>query len=123
MKKYKKFFEEDIWREAYELQKEVFEISRSFPPEERYGLWNQINKSSNSVVANRAEAHGRYYFADKVRTLYIVRCELEETQSHLIVACSRGYVSKEACLKLVNKYENLKKKINGDIKNLNSQKK
>ncbi|MBU1895826.1 four helix bundle protein [Patescibacteria group bacterium] len=114
-KEYRKFYENELWKEAYELQKEVFKLTQTFPKDECYGLISQLNKSSNSVCANIAEEHGRYFFADKIRVLYIVRGELQETQSHLIVSQSRNYVSKEKCTELVNKYENVQMKLNGRI--------
>lgn len=114
-KEYKKFYETDLWQDAYELQKEVFALTKNFSKDERFGLNSQLNNSSNSVCANIAEEHGRYYFKDKIRVLYIVRGELEETQSHLIVAQSREYLPREKCTELVNKYEKLKMKLNGRI--------
>ncbi|OGH73890.1 MAG: hypothetical protein A3C90_03340 [Candidatus Magasanikbacteria bacterium RIFCSPHIGHO2_02_FULL_51_14] len=113
--KYSKFYQTEIWKEAYELQKEVFAMTQTFPKHERYGLGSQLDNSSNSVCANIAEEHGRYYFADKVRVLYIVRGEIEETQSHLIVAQSRGYATKEKSTELVHRYEKLAIRINGRI--------
>ena len=114
-KKYKKFYEDELWKESYELQKEVFNLTQTFPKDECYGLISQLNKSSNSVCANIAEEHGRYFFADKIRVLYIVRGELQETQSHLIVSQSRNYISKEKCTELVNQYERVQMKLNGRI--------
>ncbi|MBU2542699.1 four helix bundle protein [Patescibacteria group bacterium] len=114
-KKYKKFYEEDDWLDAYELQKEVFELTGGFPRDEKFSLISQIHRSSNSVVANIAEAHGRFYFLDKVRVLYIVRGEIEETQSHIIVSQSRNYINKDRASELVGRYEEVKKKINGKI--------
>lgn len=122
MKEYKKFYEMDIWKEAYGLQKHVFDFTQSYPKDERFGLVSQTNDSANSVVANIAESHGRFYYADKIRVLYTVRGELEETQSHLMVAFSRQYINKEACNKTINDYENLKKRINNYINNLWNQK-
>jgi four helix bundle protein len=113
--KYKRFYEDELWIMAYELQKEVFRLSKKFTKEERYGLVSQVNNSSNSVMANIAEEHGRFYFADKIRVLYIVRGEAEETQSHLICAASRGYVSQDECTRVVNGYERLCKILNGRI--------
>src|SRR3989339_1355933 len=107
MKEYKKFYEMEIWREAYRLQKRVFDFTQSYLKDERFGLISQTNDSANSVVANIAESHGRFYYADKIRVLYTVRGELEETQSHLMVAYSRGYIIQDKCNKLVNDYENL----------------
>ena len=122
MKKYKKFFEEDLWKEAFDLQKEVFKITKKFPTEEKFGLRSQLNNSSNSVMANLAEEHGRFYFGDKVRMLYIVRGEVEETQSHLICAVSRQYVGQKMCSELVEKYEKLKIKLNGRISDFSRKK-
>ena len=122
-KQYQKFYELDIWKEGYELQKEVFALTQTFPREERYGLGSQLNDSSNSVIANIAESHGRFYYADKIRVLYTVRGELEETQSHLIVAQSRGYIPREKTVELVRRYEHLKQKLNGYINDFSKRKK
>lgn len=42
---------------AYETGMEVFRLSRSFPPEERYSLTSQISRSSRSVAVNIAEGY------------------------------------------------------------------
>jgi len=122
MKKYKKFFEDELWLQAFELQKEIIELSVRFPDYEKYGLRSQINNSSNSVMANIAEEHGRYHYADKIRVLYIVRGEIEETQSHCLCAVSRNYVRKDEVVNIINKYENLKKTLNGRINDFRKKK-
>jgi four helix bundle protein len=118
---YHKFYEMEIWKERFGLQKEIFELTRSFPKDEKYGLISQINDSSNSVIANIAESHGRYHFADKIRVLYIVRGEIEETQSHLLVASSRNYCLREQSVLIINKYEKLKMKLNSYISSISNQ--
>ncbi len=117
MKHYKKFYQTELWQEGYEIQKKVFELATLFPKEEKYGLTSQVNRSSNSVIANLAEEHGRFYFKDKVRVLYIVRCEIQETQSHLIVAVGRGYINDSDAIIIIKKYEKLKMMINGRVTN------
>ncbi|OGY43126.1 MAG: hypothetical protein A3J62_03425 [Candidatus Buchananbacteria bacterium RIFCSPHIGHO2_02_FULL_38_8] len=91
---------------------EVYELSSQFPTTEKFSLTNQISKSANGIIANIAEAHGRYYYADKVRVLYITRGELEETQSHLRVALGRKYISKKLFNLLNEEYEGLARGIN-----------
>jgi len=112
----------DIWKDGYELQKEIFELVKVFPKEEVYGLISQFNRSANSILANIAEAHGRYHYADRIRVLYISRGEIEETQSHLLVASSRGYITEDKAFSFIERYENLKKKVNGYINNLSQEK-
>ena len=82
----KAFYELRIWQKGYELLMEIYRITSTFPKKEQYGLTSQLRNSANSVIANIAEGHGRYYFADKVRVLYTARGEVEETRSHLRVA-------------------------------------
>ena len=39
----------DVYRLGYELAMEIFELSKHFPPEERFALTTQIRRSSRSV--------------------------------------------------------------------------
>ncbi len=45
-----------VYRTAYELAMEIFEVSKRFPVEERYVLTSQIRRSSRSVCLNLREA-------------------------------------------------------------------
>ena len=46
----------DIYKKAFEAAMRIFELSKTFPVEERYSLTDQIRRSSRSVCANFAEA-------------------------------------------------------------------
>ena len=46
----------NVYRLAMELQQLVFDLSLSFPPEERFSLTDQIRRSSRSIGANLCEA-------------------------------------------------------------------
>ncbi len=116
------FRELKIWKKGFELLMEIREITKEFPHEEKYGLIDQLNRSSNGVVANIAEASGRYHYADKVRGLYISRGECFETQSHLSVALGLKYISDTQFQKLDKEYEGLSKGINSYIQSLMKKK-
>jgi len=45
-----------VYQLSYRLALEVFEVSKSYPKEEKYSLTDQIRRSSRSVPANIAEA-------------------------------------------------------------------
>jgi four helix bundle protein len=107
MKKYSSFRDLRIWEKGYELLIEIYKASGEFPSEEKYALTSQIRRSSNSVIALIAEAHGRYYYADKCRVLYQARGECFETQSHLSVALGLKYIPKRLVEKLDKEYEGL----------------
>ena len=46
-----------VFQLAYRLAMEIFELSKDFPPEERYSLTDQIRRSSHSVAVNIAEGY------------------------------------------------------------------
>ena len=46
----------DVYQMAFDAAMEIFEISKEFPPEEKYSLTDQIRRSSRSVCANISEA-------------------------------------------------------------------
>jgi len=46
-----------VYKKAYALAMDIFNISKSFPKEETYSLTDQIRRSSRSVCANIAKAY------------------------------------------------------------------
>ena len=117
----KSFQDLKIWQKGYELLMRVYEVTSKYPSEEKFGLVSDTRRSANSVIANIAESHGRYFFADKIRVLYIARGETEETRSHLRVALGRKYLSKDEFEFLDKEYEGLGVGINFYIQDLKKQ--
>jgi four helix bundle protein len=75
---------------------EIFEISKSWPPEERYSLIDQIRRSSRSVCSNLREAWAkRRYEAHFVSKLTDSDGENAETDTWLDFAKDCGYLSEE----------------------------
>ena len=59
-----------VYQLAFELQQEIFELTKTFPKEEIYSLTNQIRKASRSIGANIAESwQKRRYVAHFVSKL------------------------------------------------------
>ncbi len=45
-----------VYKKSYRLAMEIFELSKSFPKEEKYSLTDQVRRSSRSITSNIAEA-------------------------------------------------------------------
>jgi four helix bundle protein len=84
----------NVYRKAYELAMRIFEISKRFPPEERYALTSQIRRSSRSVCMNLREAWAkRRYEAHFISKLSDCDGENAETDTSLSFARDCGYIS------------------------------
>ena len=112
------FYQLDIWKSGYTLVMNVYEVTSHFPVTEKYGLIDQLRRSTNSIIANIAESQGRFTYNDRIRVLYQARGEVFETRSHLKVAEGLGFLSEKTFRALDGDYENLLVKINAYIKYL-----
>ena len=87
------FTELIVWQKAYELGTRVFELSRSWPRDEKFALTDQVRRSSRSVSINIAESWGkRRYAAHFVSKLSDSDAELLETENWLMFAQNHGYL-------------------------------
>jgi four helix bundle protein len=83
-----------VYQKAYRLAMKIFEVSKRFPPEERYALTSQIRRSSRSVCLNLREAWAkRRYEAHFSSKLSDCDGEMNETDSSLDFARDCGYIS------------------------------
>ena len=76
----------DAWKMGITLVKEVYQITKSFPPEERYGLTSQIRRCAVSIPSNIAEGAARNSNKDMSRFLYISLGSLAELETQIIIA-------------------------------------
>ncbi|PSO65790.1 MAG: four helix bundle protein [Cyanobacteria bacterium QH_2_48_84] len=85
-----------VWQNAMEIAMKIFEITKSFPVEERFSLTDQIRRSSRSVAANIAEFwKKRRYPAAFVSKLNDAESEVAETQTWIEIALRYGYLARE----------------------------
>jgi len=102
----KHFRELDVYRTAMDSTMQVFQLSKSFPVEERYSLTDQMRRSSRSVCANLAEAWRKWrYAAAFVSKLSDAETEAAETQVWAEIAFRSGYLKQEVFVQLDDAYD------------------
>jgi four helix bundle protein len=84
----------EVYKKAYRLAMEIFELSRGFPPEERFALTSQIRRSSRSISMNLREAWAkRRYEAHFISKLTDCDGENSESDTSLDFALDCGYIT------------------------------
>lgn len=82
-----------VYQRAYELAMRVFEVSKSFPIEERYALTGQVRRSSRSICMNLREAWAkRRYEAAFIAKLSDCDGENSETDTSIDFARDCEYI-------------------------------
>ena len=107
-----------VYKKAYSLAMDIYEISKSFPKEEKYALNDQIRRSSRSVCLNLREAWAkRRYVAHFISKLTDCDGENSETDSSLDFARDCGYISNEQHQYLTSEVSEIGKMLGAMIKN------
>ena len=75
-----------VWEKSHALTIEVYQTTRLFPTDERYGLTSQIRRAAASIGANIAEGCGRRSDPEMKRFLQIARGSASELECHLLLA-------------------------------------
>ena len=114
-----KFQDLIAYKKSFELSMKIFELSKSFPKEEKYSLTDQIRRSSRSVSANIAEAtRKKRYEKHFISKLTDSDSENAETQVWLEYSFACNYIDQENFNELTNKSLEIGKLINYMINNL-----
>ena len=72
-----------IYKKARQLEDEVYELVKTFPADQFYGLGNDLRRSSAAVSHHIMGCHRLYSYRLKLDELSAMRREAEATQQHL----------------------------------------
>jgi four helix bundle protein len=107
-----------VYQKAFHLAMKIFEVSKSFPKEEKYSLTDQIRRSSRSVCANLAEAYRKRqypkYFYSKLTDS---DAESSETSVWLDFALKCDYLNYKDYEKLSDLNKEIGKMLGSMIRN------
>ena len=97
-----------VYQNGMTAAMEIFELTRGFPPEEKYSMVDQMRRSSRSVCTNIAEAwRKRRYRAAFIAKLSDAESEVCETQVWIEFAVGCKYLDALRAEKLTDTYEQI----------------
>ena len=107
-----------VWHKAHRLVIDVYQHSRSFPADERFGLTAHLRKSATSVPSNIAEGCGREGERELARFLSIAAGSASESEYQLLLARDLGYLQPDVHRQLDGQANEVKRMLNSFIKTL-----
>ncbi len=80
-----------VWHKSLDLAATVYELSKTFPREELYGITSQLRRSVISIPSNIAEGSGRNHVGEFKQFLGVARGLNYEVQTQLELARTLGF--------------------------------
>ena len=83
-----------VWQKSFKLLLKIYQITREFPAEEKFGIVSDMRCTANSVVHNISEGFGRYGRLDKTRFYKISRGSCYELISQIMASEALNFIDK-----------------------------
>lgn len=112
----------EVWKKSRDLRIYILNLSKHFPPDERFKLTDQMIRSSRSIAANIAEGYGRFHYQDNIRFCVNARGSAHELIDHIEVALECQYINSEEQKLVYAKIEQVIALVNGYMKYLKGRK-
>lgn len=116
MREYKGFRDLIVYQKSYKLALKIFDVTKTFPMEEKYSLVDQMRRSSRSIPSNIAEAWSkRKYPKSFISKLIDCLGEASETEVWLDMCFDLEYISQDQHIDLINDCNEIERMLNSMI--------
>lgn len=107
-KRIRHFRDLEVYQRAFQAAMRIFQMTKTFPSEEKYALVDQIRRASRSVCSNLAEGwRKRRYIAMFRNKITDSLQEASETQCWLEFSVACQYISQQTFSELDDEYEQI----------------
>jgi four helix bundle protein len=118
MERIKRVEELEVFKLSHSLVLNVYKLTENFPPEERFGLIQQMRRSAYSIPMNLIEGSNRLSTKEYRRFVGIAKGSAGEISYQVMLAKDLGYIPEEVYSELKNKYEIVIKMLSNLAKSL-----
>jgi four helix bundle protein len=110
-----------VWQRAMDLEEGVYQLTRSWPPNEQHGLSGQIQRAAVSIPANLAEGQGRGNPREFLRFVAIANGSLREVETHLMISCRLTYTRSDVLDRMLDDTAEVGRLLHGLMRSLRHQ--
>jgi four helix bundle protein len=102
-----------VWQKAMLLAKSIYQITRQFPPDEKFGLIAQMRRAAVSVPSNIAEGQARHTTGEFVQSISHAEGSLAELYTQLRLGVDSGFSSDSETEVIFAEIDEIRKMLNG----------
>ncbi len=107
-----------VWQKAIEFVCAVYDQTRTFPADERFGLTSQIRRAAVSIPANIAEGQGRTSKKEFLNFLSIAHGSLREVETFIVIARRLNFLKPTSAEPLLIQAGEVGRLLNGLMRSL-----
>jgi len=107
----------EVWQKSILFAGLVYRLTKPFPPDERFGLTNQIRRAANSISSNVAEGSARPP-ADFAKFIGYATGSLYEVVTQATIARNEGFLAPADHSQLYRDAEEISRMLSGLRKSL-----
>ena len=108
----------DVWRKAIDFTDLVYNQTRQFSSDERFGLTNQMLRAAVSISSNIAEGTSRLSQTDYARFIEIATGSVFEVVSQAFIGRRQGFLNDEGFRSLYAAADEIGRMLSGLRKSL-----
>ncbi|GAA0871868.1 four helix bundle protein [Gangjinia marincola] len=102
-----KFRELTIWRRSREFCTLIYDMTKTFPDNEKFGLTNQLRRASVSIPSNIAEGSSRRTNKEFKRFLDYAIGSAYEIETQLMISSDLNFITNEDCNSLISELQEI----------------
>lgn len=103
----------DVYRNAKQLSRLIYELLRKYPAEERFALCSQLRRAVTSIPINIAEGFGRFSSKEKAHFIEIAFGSVTEVLCEIELSLDEGYISQEEFKQVEERLSVISKQLSG----------
>ena len=100
-----------IWQEGINLARKIYEVTSTFPSNEKYGIVSQMTRAAVSIPSNIAEGAGRNSNKDFANFLSIAIGSIFELHTQITICEQIGYIDQETAKQIDQQIYTLQQQI------------
>jgi four helix bundle protein len=107
-----------VWQQSIALAQIVYQLTKSFPSEEKFGLIAQMRRAAVSIASNIAEGQGRHTTGEFIQFISRAEGSVAEVDSQLILSIELNLCSQAAAEPAFALIADLRRTLNALRRNL-----
>jgi four helix bundle protein len=107
-----------VWQKGISLAKLIYQVTASFPPEEKFGLVSQMRRAGVSVPSNIAEGQARHTTGEFIQFISHAEGSAAELETQIILSVELQFCAKEAVLPAYELLDEIRRMLNALRRNL-----